>query len=366
MQWPFEAWGADVVMAGHDHTYERIILNGFPFFVNGLGGKSRYVFDPPIPGSEVRYRDKYGAMLMEADEYILSFGFYNVDNELIDSYELERPYPMPPGNLAAQIFNNPLSVELMWTDNSNNEDGFVIERDIPNSDNFEIIDTVGADITSYLDSNVTYTTYLYRLKAFNSFGDSPYSDTAEVIVPVELIFFTAVLSDKAIELEWTTATELNNSGFEVQRSNTGGWSPIGFVEGHGSSTITQDYKYSDKEPNIGEVNSYRLRQVDYNGSYTYSNSVEVFMPGPDYVLEQNFPNPFNPKTTIRFEIPEDGFVLIKLYDAFGQEIKTILQEHLKSDSYEIIIDASDLSSGVYFYKMQANNFSESKKMILLK
>ncbi|MGB5847258.1 MAG: T9SS type A sorting domain-containing protein [Ignavibacteriaceae bacterium] len=92
MQWPFKEWGADVVMAGHDHTYERLIVDEFPYFVNGLGGKNRYQFDPPIPGSIVRYREKYGAMLMTADESRLTFSFFSVDNELIDFYEIINPF----------------------------------------------------------------------------------------------------------------------------------------------------------------------------------------------------------------------------------------------------------------------------------
>ncbi|MGB5893753.1 MAG: T9SS type A sorting domain-containing protein, partial [Ignavibacteriaceae bacterium] len=92
MQWPFKEWGADVVMAGHDHTYERLLQDDFPYFVNGLGGKNRYAFDPPIPGSIVRYREKYGAMLMTADESRLTFSFFSVDNELIDFYEIINPF----------------------------------------------------------------------------------------------------------------------------------------------------------------------------------------------------------------------------------------------------------------------------------
>jgi len=366
MQWPFKEWGADVVMSGHDHTYERINIDDFLYFVNGLGGKSKYSFDPPIPGSEVRYNDKYGAMLMEADEFTFSFSFFSVDSELIDYYQLVKPYPATPGNLIAQIFTEPLFVELMWTDNSNNEDGFVIERDLTNSDVFEVVDTVGTDVTNYLDTTITYATYIYRIKAFNQFGDSPYSDTAEVIVPVELISFTAHLVDNTVLLEWVTATELNNLGFEVLKNLENNWTTIGFVDGHGSSSVLNNYKFSDNNLLSGKRNLYRLKQIDYSGSFVYSNSIEVFGPALSYVLGQNFPNPFNPRTTIRFEIPEDGIVSIKLYDIFGQEVKTLLNEYMKANIYEINIEAADLSSGVYFYKLQTNKFSDSKKMILLK
>jgi tartrate-resistant acid phosphatase type 5 len=88
MQWPFQAWGATVVISGHDHTYERIELNGFPYFINGLGGKSRYNFPSPVPGSQVRYNQDYGAMLVEATEDRLNFQFINRQGEIIDQYQL--------------------------------------------------------------------------------------------------------------------------------------------------------------------------------------------------------------------------------------------------------------------------------------
>jgi tartrate-resistant acid phosphatase type 5 len=366
MQWPFKEWGADVVMAGHDHTYERVIHENFPYFVNGLGGKSKYEFGPPIPGSIVRYNEKYGAMLMIANESRLTFSFFSADSELIDFYEIINPLPATPSDLVAAINSNPWSVELNWTDNSINENGFIIERDNPGASIFEVVDTVSQNVTTYPDTAVTVATYTYRVKAFNEFGETPYSNTAQVVVPVELTSFTATLVKNEVLLMWTTATEINNMGFEVQKKISKYWSVLEFVEGHGSSTRIHTYQFVDDKPQVGKENAYRLKQIDYDGSFKYSNIVVVSVPVEGYSLEQNYPNPFNPTTKIRFELPVDGIVTIKIFDAFGQEINTILNELKKADVYEIGFNGSNLASGVYIYRLQVNGYLESKMMVLLK
>jgi hypothetical protein len=366
MQWPFKEWGADVVMAAHDHTYERLIIDELPYFVNGLGGKSKYEFGQSIPGSIVRYNEKYGAMLMTANETRLTFSFFSTDKELIDFYEIFNPFPTAPSDLVAKVYSNPWTVGLTWIDNSVNENGFIIERDNPITDIFEVVDTVSQNTTAYLDTTVTIATYIYRVKAFNEFGESPYSDTAQVVVPVELTSFTAIVFKNIVSLAWTTVTEINNIGFEIQKKSGTSWSVLGFVEGHGNSTTTHSYQFTDDKPQIGGINSYRLKQIDYNGLFNYSDILLVSVPFERYSLEQNYPNPFNPKTKIRFKLPVDGNVTIKLFDTFGQEVTTILNAFKNANVYEIEFNATNLASGVYIYRMQANSYLESKVMVLLK
>jgi tartrate-resistant acid phosphatase type 5 len=187
MQWPFKEWGADVVMAGHDHTYERLIIDDLLYFVNGLGGRSKYGFGSPIPGSQVRYNDDYGAMLVESYQDSIVFKFYSRANDLVDTYTL---------------FNSVTGVEPL---------------------------------------------------------------------PVN----------------------------------------------------------------------------------TFS-------------LDQNYPNPFNPSTKIRFRIQEHGFVKLIIYDTLGNEVSTIVNEYRPAGSYEVDFNASNLPSGIYMYTLSVGNYSDSKKMILLK
>jgi hypothetical protein len=562
MQWPFKEWGADVVMAAHDHTYERLIIDDFPYFVNGLGGKSKYFFGPPIPGSQVRYNEKYGAMLMTANESQFTFSFFSVDSELIDFYEIIRPniptnlaatvvsqiqidlswqdnsnnedgfriewrlpptttwieiatvginvttyqdtgltanteycyrvrayntggnsgysnedcattnptIPASPGNLTAKA-TGVNEVTLSWIDNSNNEDGFIIERENATLLLFAVIDSVGTNDTSYIDSTISQgVSYNYRISAFNISGQSGYSNVyyvttilpaptnlvgqlfggppysvvlnwqdsstnelgfvierdtvglgsfetldsvaadltffedtnyvnpvdtfyyriyafsqdtvsdysniAEMIIPVELVSFTANVFENSVTLSWITATEVNNLGFEVQRKlENSDWKRIEFVEGHGTTTEIQNYQFIDNISDIQATSlSYRLKQIDYYGSYEYSKVVEVSNPAPtDYDLRQNYPNPFNPVTTISYSLPVKSQVELVIYNTLGESVMQLVNGEKEAGNYEVSFSATNLPSGIYFYRLQvypanggAGSFVETKKMVLMK
>jgi len=184
-------------------------------------------------------------------------------------------------------------------------------------------------------------------------------------VPVELISFSANNVGDKIELSWTTATETNNAGFEIQRSiDNKEFVTVGYVEGKGTSTERQSYTYID---NIsGSKFYYRLKQVDFNGSYKYSNIVEVVTVLQKFNLFQNYPNPFNPSTKISYSLPKESFVTLKVYDVLGNEIAILVNEKKSVGNYEVNFDATKLSSGIYYYKLTAGNFSQVKKMILIK
>ncbi|MCZ7614790.1 MAG: T9SS type A sorting domain-containing protein [Ignavibacteriaceae bacterium] len=193
-------------------------------------------------------------------------------------------------------------------------------------------------------------------------------------VPVELTSFSAVVNDDNVELCWITSTETNNQGFEIQRSKDGKFETIGFVDGHGTTTETQVYSFIDKNLITGKYN-YRLKQIDFDGTFEYSNVIEVEVTSPStFSLEQNYPNPFNPNTKIRYTIPnviasetkQTQFVSLKIYDVLGNEVATLLNEHTPSGSYEVEFGASNLPSGTYFYQLRAGSFIETKKMIVLK
>jgi len=305
-----------------------------------------------------------------AGTYLVNAGYKNPSRRWDSTHvtlQLSAP-PNPPSNLVAQFIPDPLSVQLNWIDNSNNEDGFIIERESLGPLAFIIVDTVSANTTSYTDTTVTYLTYIYRLSAFNAFGQSAYSDTSQVVVPVELTSFNASSIDGGVLLEWTTATEINNLGFEIQRNMSNGWGTIGFVEGRGTTSEITNYQFFNdlSEFNSPEKLMYRLKQIDFNGTYSYSNTVEVEFLVEKYSLSQNYPNPFNPSTIISFTLARSSFVTLKIYNILGNEVTTLVNEVIPGGNHQIEFDASGLSSGVYLYTITAGDFAETKKMLLMK
>jgi hypothetical protein len=156
---------------------------------------------------------------------------------------------------------------------------------------------------------------------------------------------------------------VNNSGFEVER-RTDHWQKIGFVDGHGTTNAPQNYAYLDQPP-AGEY-AYRLRQIDRDGAFRYSNVVEVEVTSVPkaFGLDQNYPNPFNPTTTVAYSVPAESFVTIKVYDVLGKEVASLVSERQKEGHYETSFDGSRLSSGVYVCRMTAAaRFSVTKMMI---
>jgi hypothetical protein len=186
-------------------------------------------------------------------------------------------------------------------------------------------------------------------------------------LPVELLSFTARSSGGENILEWQTSTESNNRGFEVERSRDGvNFILRGFVQGNGTTTEPQSYTFSDDGIN-GKV-YYRLKQFDFNGKYKYSNVMELNSTGlSEYQLMQNYPNPFNPATVISYSLPYDGNVTLKVYNVLGSEVSTIVNGYQQAGIHTVNFDASALSGGVYFYKLQAgNSFNSVKKMVFTK
>jgi hypothetical protein len=190
-------------------------------------------------------------------------------------------------------------------------------------------------------------------------------------VPVELSSFTATGINGVVDLQWITATETNNRGFEVQRSNGGEFETIAFVDGYGTTAESQAYSYTDRSVLVGSY-TYRLKQVDFDGTFEYSDVVEVDVLAPaEFTLEQNYPNPFNPSTKINFQLKVDSEVSLKVFDVLGQEVATILNSNLIAGGHSVDFNASGLNSGVYLYRIEAtgndgSNFVDIKKMILTK
>ncbi|MBN8572025.1 MAG: T9SS type A sorting domain-containing protein, partial [Ignavibacteria bacterium] len=211
---------------------------------------------------------------------------------------------------------------------------------------------------------------VYGLTSFSTFAvtdnDNP--------LPVELSSFTSSIDRRKVTLNWSTATEQNNSGFDIERKSTGAensWSKVGNVAGAGNSNATVSYNFVDNNVNTGKYN-YRLKQIDFNGNFKYYDlSSEVIVGVPSkFEISQNYPNPFNPSTKINFDLPFDSKVQIKIFDITGKEMAQIVNESRTAGYYTVQFNASSLSSGIYFYQINATGGSQSfvktMKMVLVK
>ena len=186
-------------------------------------------------------------------------------------------------------------------------------------------------------------------------------------LPVELTSFTALTSNGSVTLKWTTETEINNQGFEIERKNAEGqFITIGHVTGNGTTTERQQYSFTDASVDAGKY-YYRLKQVDFNGTYEYSSEVFADVTTPfEFALDQNYPNPFNPTTSINFSLTEPTFVKLAVYNLLGEEVQVLRNENMDAGSFKVNFDAASLPSGMYLYKLETAQFTSVRKMMLMK
>ncbi len=191
------------------------------------------------------------------------------------------------------------------------------------------------------------------------------TDEADAL-PVELTNFVAQSVNNTIVLNWETGTETNNRGFEIEKYENAKWNKIGFLKGKGTTSEISKYSFIDKNINQNFI-KYRIKQIDLNGSYSYSNEVEI---NKNYVskyeLRRNYPNPFNPVTTITYTLPQAGNVELKIYNSLGQKVAQLVNKQMQAGSYKVTWDAQNEPSGIYFYKITVNRFSQVSKMVLMK
>ena len=187
------------------------------------------------------------------------------------------------------------------------------------------------------------------------------------VVPVELTSFNANVVNNSVSLKWTTATEINNSGFAVERKQiNGNWNRIAFVDGNGTTTSQNKYSYTDANLSTGKY-LYRLKQIDFDGSYKYSNIAEANIELPSkFELSQNYPNPFNPNTVIAYSLPKASHVSLRVFNALGQEVSALVNGLVEAGNHKVVFNASQFSSGIYYYRLEADGLTLMKKMMLLK
>ena len=231
------------------------------------------------------------------------------------------------------------------------------------------------DISAYAEQQITIRFYFasdYAVQKDGWYVDNLKISVYNAIVPVELVSFTSSIINNTVSLNWITATELNNSGFDIEKSTDNiNWNKIGFLSGNGTSTEVHNYSFADQNPFVG-TSYYRLKQIDFDGTSEYSNIVEVvYGTVSEFALEQNYPNPFNPSTKIKYSIAslqtkQASAVQLKIYDVLGNEVATLVNEEKTPGNYEVKFDASKLSSGVYLYTIKAGSFVQTRKMLLMK
>ncbi len=237
------------------------------------------------------------------------------------------------------------------------------------SANTQILNLSFTADASWVTDNCEITAFIQNNDGKEIYQGTKVKLTELAPVPVELTSFTSSVGKEGITLNWATATETNNHGFEIERSADGKtFYRIGFVEGKGTSTEKHSYSYMDKIKYSGSQHVYyRLKQMDFDGRANYSKILDVKFDVPGvFSLSQNYPNPFNPTTKINYAVPEQSLVTIKLFNVLGQEVMTLVNSVKEAGSYEVNLNASNLSSGIYIYKMSAKNYSCVRKMSILK
>ena len=267
-----------------------------------------------------------------------------------------------------------------------------VDKDIvfttPDQLRLDIFDLMTSSTFTPITANGDYRTYMssgpyaipigesitldYAFVAGTSLADLQANADAAIVygpnLPVELTSFNAnVNSEGSVVLDWSTATEVNNQMFEIERKgDEGQYLTVGYVDGYGTTTEPQEYSYTDNTVGTGTY-YYRLKQIDFGGQYEYSDEIEVEVIGPlTFALEQNYPNPFNPSTSIEYSIPENGFAKLSVYNLVGEEVSVLVNETVNAGFYEVAFNAANLPSGTYFYRLQSGNTVQSKKMILMK
>lgn len=217
--------------------------------------------------------------------------------------------------------------------------------------------------TDGYDANFTHY-FSFTLTSGVSPNDSGNIDNP---LPVELTSFTAFTNDNNVNLNWETATEVNNYGFEILRSsNNNDWTKIGFVNGNGNSNSPKYYSFIDY-PTGAVTFQYKLKQIDFDGAFEYSPVINVELETPpNFSIQQNYPNPFNPSTTIEYQLPQKSYVTIKVFDSIGNELNTLVSGYKDAGNHQIKFNAEDYPSGVYFYTIKTENFVKTNKMLLIK
>jgi len=370
---------------GNDFTGLNIGTNGYLSFV--LGDLTSWPVEPtdaglPSPGTAQIIAPFWADLYYEApafpsrlcykvtaDELIITYskaimydaGHVSNVNMCISFQVIIKHEPAPSLNSRIEIMYSYDETGSLFKSNYNAD----LLR--PHLIGIEGLNSSNIQTVTYRFQNSAYS-FTYKGPIFGSnlaLGFGPENNT----LPVELASFTSSVNGSNAKLEWITQSELNNSGFEIQRTaaNENNWKKISFMQGNGTTNQSQNYSYEDKNLSSGKY-QYRLKQIDFNGNYEYfslSNEVEIGVP-KKFNLSQNYPNPFNPATKINFELPQYSKVKLSVFDVSGKLVSEIINGEKAAGYYTVEFNGANLASGTYFYHIQAGDFSAVKKMVLVK
>jgi hypothetical protein len=348
--------------------FPTAVFDGVEYFVGGSNTQSMYQNYLPI------YEGRKA--LMSAFSVDI-FGDHSGQNYSV-LVKLNKIAAIPPtwNNLVVHLTVTETDIPFTWQGQT--EVDYCQRLMVPNENGtaIDLINNSSVDVPLSFSLDPSWVTDKCQLAAFIQ-----NLDTKEILqgdkvwitdltpVPVELVSFTAAVIDDGVVLKWATASELNNHGFEIERSVDGTeFYTVAFIKGAGTTTEGREYSFTDNvEHKGGETFYYRLKQVDLDGRVEYSDIVQVEFEVPiDFALHQNYPNPFNPTTTIKYTVPQTSLVTIKVYDLTGQEVVSLVNEVKEAGIYDLEFDAQNLASGVYLYRMIAGNFIAVKKLNVLK
>lgn len=284
------------------------------------------------------------------------YSYHNFSGGTYDPATITRPYS---NQLRLNIvLNNTNNGTVVTTDYL---DVVTLYFSVLNPDGFTNLawQTENIDFDIYEGDNET----LFDLGVFTDENSTP--------LPVELEAFTAEQKGVNVLLKWSTVTEVNSFGFEIERKFENGedndWLKIGFVNSSGNSSSRKEYSFVDNKLNKNGRYLYRLKEIDTNGEIKILKEISVDVSLKNkFELAQNFPNPFNPSTVISWFLPEQTVTTIKIYNIIGAEVATLVNESLPAGMHDAKFDAAHLPSGTYIYSIQAGSHKEVKKMLLLK
>jgi hypothetical protein len=399
----------DISYSPFNAKYDRVIKGAA--ILNGMAGTIDTTETSPPTGDFVSYYSRmlglgyHVAPVAEQDNHVTTYGRVNqlrtaaiapslTQSNIRNAFRDRRVYATNDHNLLVNFEVGPyLMGDIVSTSSpftirvkaSDSTPGDIISRieiryGIPGS-NLAPSSLVSIDNSDSLIKIVDQpigSTYYYYIFVTEADGNNAWTapiwiTASEKTVPVELHSFTASIKNNTAILTWSTASETNNKGFEIEKKEKGSvWNIIGFISGNGTSTNKHIYTYYDKLDGKRKETNYRLKQIDLDGTYKYSNEVNLNVDLPTvYALEQNYPNPFNPSTKINFSLPVDAKVVIKLYNILGKQVGIILNKELSAGNQQTTFSASQFASGIYFYSIEArgkdnSSFKAVKKMILLK